>query len=40
MVLRDSDPALVLAAIGGLSREGKTEVEGRLMGSSRGKEDG
>ena len=40
MVLRDPEPALVLAAVSGLSRDGKTEVEGHLMGSIRGREEG
>ena len=40
VVLRDPEPALVLAAVSGLSREGKTEVEGRLMGSIAGREEG
>ena len=40
VVLRDMEPALVLAAISGLSNEGKKEVEGRLMGGIRGRESG
>jgi hypothetical protein len=38
VVLRDMEPGLVLAAISGLSSEGKREVEGRLMACIRGRE--
>ncbi|CAI8053585.1 hypothetical protein GBAR_LOCUS29304 [Geodia barretti] len=38
VVLRDMEPGLVLAAISGLSNEGKREVEGRLMACIRGRE--
>ena len=40
VVLRDMEPGLVLAAISGLSSEGKREVEGRLMACIRGRESG
>ena len=40
MVLRDVEPGLVLAAVNGLSKEGQAEVEGQLMGSVRGRENG
>ena len=34
------EPGLVLAAVSGLSKEGRAEVEGLLMGAVRGRESG
>ena len=40
VVLSDIEPGLVLAAVSGLSEEGKTEIEGRLMGCIQTRENG
>lgn len=40
VVLHDPQPGLVLAAGSGLSPQGRTQVEGQMMGSVRGRESG
>lgn len=40
VVLHDPQPGLVLAAGSGFSSQGRTQVEGQMMGSVRGRESG